>query len=182
MRTQLKVSEPPTKAGRNLTPIRIRDILPEDEVTVNRVSLSAYREFNGMCTDWPSFERMVANVASFASESEIIVALVDGSICGVVAYLAPGVSKRKTFPVEWAVIRRLGVKPEARGKGIGRLLTEECICRALRDDADAIALYTNPVMEVALGMYLRMGFVKDKTIPDVFPLPSGRYVKRLRDM
>jgi ribosomal protein S18 acetylase RimI-like enzyme len=122
---------------------------------------------------------MVGNMAALAADSQIIVAETDGAIRGVVAYIAPGKHKSTVFPAEWSVIRRLGVEPAYRGQGIGRRLTEECISRALRDGADAVALHTNPVMEVALAMYLRMGFVKDKTIPDVFALPSARYVKKL---
>ena len=54
----------------------------------------------------------------------------------------------------------LVIDPGARGRGLGRLLTEECVRRARRDGAPTVALHTSPIMEVALPMYLRMGFTQ----------------------
>ena len=65
----------------------------------------------------------------------------------------------------------LVVDPAARGRGLGRLLTEECIRRARRDGAGAIALHTSPIMQVALAMYLRLGFVLLRDAPPVFGVP-----------
>ena len=52
----------------------------------------------------------------------------------------------------------LGVVLEARGQGIGRALTEECLGRARRHGAAVIGLHTDAWMRVARGMYERMGF------------------------
>jgi ribosomal protein S18 acetylase RimI-like enzyme len=73
----------------------------------------------------------------------------------------------------------LVVKPARRGHGIGRLLTEECIHRARRDNSSIIALHTTPIMTVALAMYLRMGFAKLRDAPDIYGVPYGVYTKTL---
>ena len=70
--------------------------------------------------------------------------------------------------------------PSVRGgQGLGRQLTEECIRRARRDGAAAIALHTSPIMQVALAMYLRLGFVPARETPPVFGVPYRIYLKRL---
>ncbi|MGY4623662.1 ribosomal protein S18 acetylase RimI-like enzyme [Bradyrhizobium sp. USDA 4486] len=95
-----------------------------------------------------------------ARTGEIIVAEDGGRIVGAVAYIGPKATKPAFFDPAWPVIRMLVVDPAARGKGVGRQLTEECLRRAERDQAGVIALHTTPIMTVALPMYLRMGFVK----------------------
>jgi ribosomal protein S18 acetylase RimI-like enzyme len=73
----------------------------------------------------------------------------------------------------------LVVDPRARGKGIGRSLTEACIERARRDGASAISLHTSPAMEAALALYLKMGFELERPVPDRFGVPYGVYLLRL---
>jgi ribosomal protein S18 acetylase RimI-like enzyme len=76
-------------------------------------------------------------------------------------------------------IRLLSVDPAARERGIGPALSEATIERARRDGASVIALHTSPVMSVALGMYLRMGFIHTRAIPDRNGLPYAIYTLRL---
>ena len=73
----------------------------------------------------------------------------------------------------------LVVDPAARGRGLGRMLTEECMRRARRDGAEMIALHTSPIMQVALAMYLRLGFVPLRDSPPIFGVPYRIYLKRL---
>ena len=74
----------------------------------------------------------------------------------------------------------LVVLPEARGKGIGRVLTEKCLDCARRDHAEAVALHTSQIMQVALAMYLKMGFVFHAAAPDIHGVKYGVYVKVLK--
>jgi len=73
----------------------------------------------------------------------------------------------------------LVVEPAFRGRGIGRALTEECIQRAIRDDASLIALHTSPLMRVALPMYLRMGFTLVNEVPPFRGVPYAIYTRPL---
>ena len=50
------------------------------------------------------------------------------------------------------------MKPEARGYGVGRSLTEACIHRALDRKSSHVILHTTQAMEIAWEMYQRMGF------------------------
>jgi GNAT superfamily N-acetyltransferase len=68
-------------------------------------------------------------------------------------------------------VRLLAVAPEARGQGIGTALMKECIRRARRLGAGCLNLHTTVVMQVAMRMYERMGFVRAPDL-DFHPDPS----------
>jgi ribosomal protein S18 acetylase RimI-like enzyme len=76
-------------------------------------------------------------------------------------------------------MRMLVVRAHLRGRGIGKALADECIRRALRDNAKEIALHTSPIMKVALPMYERMGFQWVADAPSLFGVPYGIYLKGL---
>jgi GNAT superfamily N-acetyltransferase len=157
----------------------IRDFVAADAAAVNAVALAAFEQYRGEYADWPAFSSSVGAMANLAENGELIVAELDGRIAGAVAYFGPRVGKPALFDPDWPVIRMLVVDPAARGAGLGRLLTEECIGRARRDGADAIALHTSPIMQVALAMYLRRGFVLLRDSEPIFGVPYRIYLKRL---
>jgi GNAT superfamily N-acetyltransferase len=68
-------------------------------------------------------------------------------------------------------VRLLAVAPEARGQGIGIALMKECIRRARRLGAVCLNLHTTDMMQVAMRMYERMGFVRAPEL-DFHPDPS----------
>jgi GNAT superfamily N-acetyltransferase len=157
----------------------IRDFTPDDAAGVNAVALAAFEQYRGEYSDWPQFAKQVGAMASLAEHGEVIVALSEGRVAGAVAYLGPRAAKPAMFDPAWPVIRMLVVDPSERGQGLGRALTEECIRRARRDGAAEIALHTSPIMQVALAMYLRHGFVPLRETAPVFGVPYRIYLKRL---
>ncbi|MBR1172621.1 GNAT family N-acetyltransferase [Bradyrhizobium sp. KB893862 SZCCT0404] len=157
----------------------LRDYRDEDADAIVRVAQAAFAEFEPHFSDWPLFTANVAKMPRLARTGEIIVAEDGGGIEGAVAYIGPRAPKPAFFDPAWPVIRMLVVDPGARGKGIGRQLTEECLRRAERDQARAIALHTTTIMTVALPMYLRMGFVRSGEAPDILGVPYAVYVKSL---
>ena len=157
----------------------IRDFTPADADAVNAVALAAFEEYRGAYSDWPALVRHYGAMTRLAERGEIIVAESDGRVVGVVAYVGPNAAKPAMFDPAWPVIRMLAVDPSARGHGLGRALTEECIRRARRDGAAQIALHTSPIMQVALAMYLRQGFVPLRETTPVFGVPYCIYLKGL---
>ena len=157
----------------------LRDYRETDATAIVRVALAAFAQFEHDYSDWPLFTTHVAKMPELAKSGEIIVAEDGGHIVGAVAYVGPQAPKAAFFDPAWPVIRMLVVDPAARGKGIGRQLTEECLRRAERDQASVIALHTTPIMTVALPMYLRMGFARVGDAPDILGVPYAVYVKRL---
>jgi ribosomal protein S18 acetylase RimI-like enzyme len=159
--------------------VRIRSYCAEDANAINRIAAAAWDQYRSVFSDWPLMASFLAGTASMAKELELLIAEDEAEIHGFVGYLAPGRPREKIFKRHWATIRMLSVHPSARGRGIGRLLTEECIHRARRDGAPFIALHTSPIMEVALAMYIRIGFIHERNIVDRHGVHYAIYTLRL---
>ena len=157
----------------------MRDFDPSDEATLGSVALAAFKQFSDSYSDWEALAASVSRMADLAKTGEIIVAETGGKIIGGVAYIGPSKPKAEYFESKWPIIRMLVVTPSARGNGVGRKLTETCIERAKRDGSPIIALHTTPIMNVALLMYLRMGFTKVCPAPDIYGVPYAVYAKSL---
>jgi len=161
--------------------VKIKPFAAADSDSVNAVALAAFAQYEGVYSDWEALTRGVGAMADLAGQGDIIVAEADGAIVGAVAYFAPGTSPRPDFfEPEWPIVRMLVVDPAARGRGLGRRLTDECIGRARRDGAAVIALHTSPAMASALALYLRMGFKLERSLPDRFGVPYAVYLMDLR--
>ncbi|MBU0622850.1 MAG: GNAT family N-acetyltransferase [Gammaproteobacteria bacterium] len=146
---------------------------------VNLLAVQAFEQFNDVYQDWPTFVAKIGNMSALADAGEVIVAEVDGRIVGAVAYIGPGAPKAEFFRPEWAIMRMLVVAPAFRGQGIGSALAHECLHRAKRDGASEFALHTSELMQVALPMYLRMGFKLQSRAPAIHGVEYGVYVKAL---
>jgi ribosomal protein S18 acetylase RimI-like enzyme len=159
--------------------VLIREFRSDDAAAVNRVALAAWDQYRGLFSNWARSEAIFANAASLADKAELLVAEKNGSIVGCVVYVSPGREREDIYDSSWSIIRALSVDPGARGQGIGRRLSEACIDRARRDGAKVVGLHTSPVMTVALSLYLRLGFVHYRDIPDRNGLPYAVYTLAL---
>lgn len=157
----------------------LREFTPTDTDSVNALARAAFEQFRGEYSDWPAFSSNIGSMASLAASGELIVASDQERIVGAVVYVGPHKPKRDFFSLECPILRMLVVDPTHRGLGIGRALTQECISRARRDGASVIALHTSRIMEIALPMYLRMGFVFEREAPRIFGVSYGIYIKSL---
>ena len=159
--------------------LRIRSYCTEDADAINRIAFAAWDQYRSVFSDWPLTASLLAGTASMTKELELLIAEDETAIRGFVGYVAPGRPRERIFKRDWATIRMLSVDPIARGRGIGRLMTEECIRRAQRDGAPRIALHTSPVMAVALAMYVRIGFTHERDIVDRHGVHYAMYTLRL---
>ena len=158
---------------------KIRSFQKDDSIQVNALAVEAFTQYKEAYLDWPVFKEKIGRMSDLAEAGEIIVAEKNGQLVGAVAYIGPGKPKALYFQPEWPIIRMLVVSPKARGHGIGRALSEGCICRAQRDGATVIALHTSDLMDVALPMYLRMGFTWKRDTPPIHGVEYNVYVKDL---
>jgi ribosomal protein S18 acetylase RimI-like enzyme len=156
----------------------IRNALEQDHPEINKLAVEAWQALkDGYDPDqWDGMLTAIGKMSNLAARGALIVAADQSSILGAVCYMPPKASNPGIFPDTWPSIRMLVTHPASRGMGIGRRLTEECISRALLDQADCIGLHTSPVMTVALPLYLRMGFVMDKVLSPIAGAPYARYV------
>lgn len=159
--------------------MNIRAFEPADALTVNALALKAFEQFQSAYNDWPAFKAKIAEMSSLAGAGELLVAEIDRQIVGAVVYIGPGMPKADFFQPEWPIVRMLVVSPDFRGQGIGRALAEKCLQKAKRDKARIFALHTSEIMQVALPMYLRMGFQKLLQAPSICGVEYGVYLKKI---
>lgn len=60
-------------------------------------------------------------------------------------------------------LRKMYLRPEARGRGVGQLLFEACLAHAIAHGGKRIVLDTTEKMTTAIAFYERNGFVRDDT-------------------
>ena len=159
--------------------VTIRSFTTSDQDAVNGVACAAWNQYASSFEGWDRLAAFLANTASLAADAELIVAERAGLVVGIVGYVGPLRPREAIFPPNWAIVRMLSVVPTERGRGIGRLLTNACIERARRDGVTIIGLHTSPAMRSALDLYLRMGFVLQKAIPDRYGVPYAVYALTL---
>jgi GNAT superfamily N-acetyltransferase len=159
----------------------LREFREADTPALKRVALAAFQQFESCYSDWQAVAAGISRMPGLAETGEIIVAEIDGCIVGGVAYIPAGKPKADYFDRSWAIIRTLVVDPVARGQGIGRALTQECVRRARRDGSPIIGLHTTPILTVALPMYLRMGFTHRHDVPPIHGVPYAVYTMELQD-
>ncbi len=158
--------------------VNLRDYKPEDAANINELALSAFNEFKNQFENWTEFSQRLGQFSSLSNQAEIIVAIINEKIVAAVGFVPSYVEKPKHFPADTPIIRMLVVAPDHRGLGLGKKLTQECIDRAMRDNNSSIALYTSPIMKIALPMYQRMGFEKFSEAPDIHGVKYAVYIKR----
>ncbi|MBW3588155.1 MAG: GNAT family N-acetyltransferase [Actinobacteria bacterium] len=148
-----------TPARPSATEITIDEARPQEYETIARLSVQAYREFESLWGDrWPLVVERLEAVEARAGGGVIMVARTEGIPVGT-ATLHPGSDpQRNRWPDNWAVLRKVAVAPDLRGRGIGRLLVEGCIDRAMSLESPTLALRTMEFMRTARSMYERMGF------------------------
>lgn len=135
--------------------------------------VEAYSQLEGFPTptEQPGYFQMLANVGEFASKpmAALLVAIShEGIIDGAVVYFANmqyyGSGGIATQEKNTSGFRLLAVSPSARGKGLGKLLTEACIAKAKEDGSSQMIIHTTMAMQAAWKMYEHRGFKRSKDL------------------
>jgi GNAT superfamily N-acetyltransferase len=164
----------PRRAGAG--DLLIRDARPSDRDAIGEVTLAAYREYAArMPAHWERYQRNIVDTLADVGPAEQLVAEQGGAIAGAVL-LYPTRTASPTGGEVLAApagpeVRLLAVAPAARGRGVGTALMQECVRRARRSGARVLTLHTTAMMQTALRIYLRMGFVRAPEL-DIRPAPD----------
>lgn len=149
--------------------IEIRTAAVPDDLPVVR---ELFREYvDGLCVDL-SFQDIEAELAGLPGRyalpaGRLLLAWRDGEAIGCVALRALDGGDCE--------MKRLYVRPHARGARLGRALAERLCGEALAAGYARICLDTLPTMGTAQAMYAELGFVP--IAPYVFnPIPGTRYL------
>ncbi len=152
--------------GRLANQIMIRDAHVGEVDAIVDLLLASYAEYAPAPGDpielsWHAYRRELADVRGRWPIAQHLVASENATLLGTATFFPeawlPQLGE-DGWPEGYAGIRLLAVHPSARGKGLGRALTEECIERARALEREWIGLHTTQLMKVARGMYERMGF------------------------
>jgi len=146
----------------------IRDARPGDRDRIREVTLAAYQEYaSRMSGHWEGYRQNIVATLASVEPAEQVVAERDDTIVGT-----------ESLEVPWPEVRLLAVASAARGQGIGAALMRECVRRARGSGTSALSLHTTDLMQTAMRMYERMGFVRAPQL-DFHPAP-GLTVKGYR--
>jgi ribosomal protein S18 acetylase RimI-like enzyme len=148
----------------------IRDARPGEAQAILDVTLAAYAEYaSGLGPVWEPYRDNIVTTLADVRPAQQIVAERRGALVGAVLLYPPGaMAPLETVAPE---VRLLAVAPAARGQGVGAALMQECVRRARASGAAVLGLHTMDVMEAALRLYARLGFVRAPDV-DFQPAPS----------
>lgn len=147
----------------------VRNAEPGEFPEVGKLMVQVYSQLEGFPkkTEQPAYYNMLANIGEFVNkpETELLVAVsADGKIAGAVVFFGDmqyyGSGGTATREKNAAGFRLLAVSPIARGQGVGKLLTMECIRKAKAKNVHHLVIHTTKAMQTAWKMYENLGFKK----------------------
>jgi GNAT superfamily N-acetyltransferase len=145
----------------------IRQARPEELPVLGALVADAYAALPGMPSpdEQPGYYAMVRDAAARVRKPgyRILAAVTrTGELVGstdfieeMAHYGSGGTAPKRT---DAAGIRLLAVTPIARGQGIGKALTSDCVERARALGRAAVVLHTTRAMQTAWQMYEQLGF------------------------
>lgn len=145
-----------------MSELSVSRMRPDQHESFAAIWIPWLRDFMGR-TPEPEDLKIMASPATYyrAQGGEVFVALLRDKVVGAVAVKSLGEAG-----FEFA---KLVVSDDARGHGAGRALVQRCLDYAAHQQAPALYLQSFRALDVALGLYRRMGF-RDA------PAPTGMNV------
>ena len=145
----------------------IRNAKPDEFRQIGKLMVTVYSALEGFpnVDEQPNYYRMLRSIGDLTNKPgvELIVAVNENeNLLGAVVYFADmgqyGSGGSATSEENASGFRLLAVAQEARGAGIGKALSCECIERARRDGNDTLIIHTTKAMQTAWQMYEKLGF------------------------
>lgn len=145
----------------------IREANPSEYSLLSQIIITAYSALEGFPSveENPDYYQTFSDLSQFSKQkaTKILVAVsVEAEILGGLIFYGQaadyGGGVIDTNFSNYAGIRLLAVKPEARKQGIAKALTNECLQRAKKLGRQFVLLHTTNAMKIAWEMYEKMGF------------------------
>ncbi|MET0525638.1 MAG: GNAT family N-acetyltransferase [Nocardioides sp.] len=144
------------------TDVLVRPARRRDYPAIRRILRDAYREYAASMPP-PMFKRYLLDLVDLdrhARLGTLLVAEVDGRICGSASFYPEASRQELGWPAGWAGGRGLAVHRAARHHGVARALIAECERRAREVGAPVFAFHTTPFMTRAVSLYDGLGYVR----------------------
>lgn len=150
-----------------------RNATPDEFEQIGKLLVLVYSQLDGFPkqSEQPDYYRLLSNIGEFVNkpETELLVAVdPDNNIGGAVVYFSDmqyyGSGGTATLEKNASGFRLLAVDPALRGKGIGKLLTMECIRKAKAKNRQQMIIHTTKAMQTAWEMYERIGFERSEDL------------------
>jgi GNAT superfamily N-acetyltransferase len=154
-------------------PFIIRNSKPGEFEAIGKLMVAVYSQLDGFPKPWeqPAYYNLLLNIADFTKKpgTELLAAVTANDILlGGVVYFSDmqyyGSGGTATQEKNAAGFRLLAVDPNARGLGIGKLLTEACIQKAKDAKLSQMIIHSTKAMQTAWKMYENMGFKKSEDL------------------
>jgi ribosomal protein S18 acetylase RimI-like enzyme len=151
----------------------IRNASPGEFEQIGELMIRVYSQLDGFPKpdEQPVYYNTLRNIGGFTSKpgTELLVAVSPGNqIAGAVVYFNDmkyyGSGGTATQEQNAAGFRLLAVDPAARGQGIGKLLTNECIRKAADKKLSQVIIHSTKAMQTAWKMYEGLGFKRSEDL------------------
>ncbi|MEV4509762.1 N-acetyltransferase [Dactylosporangium sp. NPDC049525] len=150
--------------------VTVRPATPDDFAEVARLTVEAYRA-DGQLEEEHGYGEVLADVATRAQHSEILVAADGGALLGAVAFVLPGTRYAELSKPGEAEFRMLAVDPAAQRRGVARALVRACVERAATAGCGSLVISTRDRNTAAFALYDSFGFVREPAL-DWTPVPG----------
>lgn len=149
------------------TAFEIRDIRDSELAAFGEVLVEVYSALDGFPhpAEQPAYYQLLRDVGRLLERPGVQIFVAEdrqATLLGGVVFFADmaqyGSGGTATSETDAAGIRLLGVRPQARGLGVGKALTLACLERARALGRDKVVLHTTGAMQLAWAMYERLGF------------------------
>lgn len=153
--------------------ISVRDLRVNEAAALGELLVNVYASLPGFPSpaEQPAYYEMLTHIGRFSERpaTRVLVALDEqDALLGGVVYFADmaqyGSGGSACEEKNASGIRLLGVSQNARGRGVGKALTQFCIALARAQQHRHVVLHTTKAMQTAWSMYEKLGFVRAKEL------------------
>jgi N-acetylglutamate synthase len=141
-------------------PLEVRPARAAELAAAGEVVAAAY--LNDLRVN-PVYADRLRDTATRAAQATLLVAVDtddDDAVLGSLTYARGGTRYAQLAAADECEIRMLGVRPDARGRGIAELLVRAATARGAADGAVRMVLSTQTEMKAAQRLYERLGFTR----------------------
>lgn len=153
--------------------IVVKNVIPDDYQKLGELMVEVYSQLDGFPKpdEQPEYYNLLRNVGDFTkNETTELLGVYnnDNSLLAGVVFFGDmkhyGSGGTATAEKNAAGFRLLAVSAKARGQGLGKILTMECIEKAKAMNLQQIIIHTTNAMKPAWIMYEKIGFKRSEDL------------------